>query len=118
MARKKIMQDSIQEIHLREVYYDNRFTSRDNKYYEGIVSTGEFYENVFSFSKDYSLMFMTRTSDWTYQSAFVAHFKNGLFTETFAIKVLDSIYNGSISPSGSKIIYSLRNEKKRRDLSH
>lgn len=108
VARKKIMKDTIREIQLRETYYDNRFVSGDRKYYEGIVSTGELSENVISFSKDQSLMLVTRTSDWINQSAFIANLKNGLFTETIPIKELDSIYNGAISPNGNKIIYSVR----------
>ena len=112
VVRKKIMEDTIREIQFREVYYDNRFTSDDGKYYEGIVSTGELSENVISFSKDQSVMFLTRTSEWTNQSAFTANLKNGLFTETVPIKELDSIYNGAISPSGNKIIYSVRKGNK------
>lgn len=110
VVRKKIMEDTIREIQIREVYYDDRFTSKDGKYYEGIVSTGELSENVISFSKDQSVMFVTRTSDWTDQSAFIANYTNGLFTETVPINELDSIYNGAIAPSGNKIIYSVRNE--------
>ena len=102
------MQDTIREIQFREVYYDKQFTSDDGKYYEGIVSSGELSENVISFSKDQSVMFLTRTSEWTNQSAFIANLKNGLFTETLPIKELESIYNGAISPSGNKIIYSVR----------
>ena len=53
-------------------------------------------------------MFLTRTSDWINQSPFIANLKNGLLTETIPFKELDSIYNGAISPSGNKIIYSIR----------
>ena len=112
VVRKKIMEDTIREIQFREVYYDNRFVSDDGKYYEGIVSTGELSENVISFSKDQSVMFLTRTSDWTNQSAFITNLKNGLLTETVPIKELDTIYNGAISPSGNKIIYSKRKGNK------
>lgn len=112
ILRKKIMQDTIREVQFREIYYDNRFHSNDGKYYEGIVSIGELSENVISFTKDQSVMFLTRTSEWTNQSAFIASLKNGLFTETVPIKELDSIYNGAISPSGDKIIYSVRNGNK------
>ena len=108
VVRKKIMLDTIREIQLREVYYNNRFISDEGKYYEGILSTGELSENVISFSKDQSVIFLTRTSEWTNQSAFIANFKNGLFKETVQIKELDSIYNGAISPSGNKLIYSVR----------
>lgn len=112
VERKKIMEDTIREIQFREVYYDNRFVSDEGKYYEGILSTGELSENVISFSKDQSVIFLTRTSEWAYQSAFISDLKNGLFTETVPIKKLDSIYNGAISPSGNKIIYSVRKGNK------
>ncbi|ALM09075.1 hypothetical protein SB49_15720 [Sediminicola sp. YIK13] len=111
VLRQKIMEDPIREIQSREVHYDNRFVSDDGKFYEGIISTGELSENVISFSKDQSVLFLTRTSGWTNQSASIAHLKNGLFTETVAINELDSIYNGAISPSGNKIIYSIREGK-------
>ena len=104
------MQDTIRELHKREVYYDNNFVSDNGKFYEGIVSTGELSENVINFSADESVMFLTRTSDWTDQSAFIAYAKNGLFTETIPIEELDTIYNGAISPKGDKIIYSIRKE--------
>ncbi len=110
VERKKIMQDTIRELHKREVYYDNNFVSDNGKFYEGIVSTGELSENVINFSADESVMFLTRTSDWTDQLAYIAYAKNGLFTETIRIEELDTVYNGAISPNGDKIIYSIRKE--------
>ncbi|MBT8300114.1 MAG: hypothetical protein KJO63_02165 [Maribacter sp.] len=110
VKRKKIMRDTIRELHTREVYYDNNFVSDNGKFYEGIVSTGELSENVISFSADEAVMFLTRTSDWTNQTAFVAQLKNGIYTETNPIKELGKIYNGAISPKGDKIIYSIRKE--------
>ncbi|MBT8305633.1 MAG: hypothetical protein KJN85_01720 [Maribacter sp.] len=108
IVRKKIMQDSIREVHMREVYYDKHYTSQDGKFYDGIISTGELSENVINFSADESIAFLTRTSSWTEQSAFIAHSKNGIFTETIPIEELDRIYNGAISPNADKIIYSIR----------
>ena len=108
--RKKLMMDTIREIHERENYYNDNFISANGKFYEGIISTGEFSENVISFTDDESIMLLTRTSNWTDQSAYIAYKKNGLFTEAIAVEELDSIYNGAISPKGDKIIYSTRNE--------
>jgi len=110
IERKMAMQDTLRELHKREVYYGKDYVSNNDKFYEGIVSTGEFSENVISFSVDESVLFLTRTSGWKNQSAYIANKKSGLFTETLPIKELDSIYNGAISPKGNKIIYSIREE--------
>ncbi|MBT8186199.1 MAG: hypothetical protein KJO73_00765 [Croceitalea sp.] len=109
LVRKKIMYDTVSEIQVREVYYDNRYTSANGKYYEGVISTGELAENVFNFTKDESVLFLTRTNDWTIQSGYMATKNKGLFTVTFPIPMLDSIYNGAISPDGNQLIYSIRN---------
>ncbi|MBT8205317.1 MAG: hypothetical protein KJN96_04705 [Eudoraea sp.] len=108
IERKKIMQDTLRELHKREVYYGKDYVSNNDKFYEGIVSTGELSENVINFSADESILFLTRTSGWTNQSAYIAYKKNGLFKETIPIEELDSVYNGAISPKGNKIIYSIR----------
>ncbi len=110
IERKKIMKDTIREIHKREVYYDDNYVSNNGKFYEGIASTGELSENVINFSADESVMFLTRTSDWTDQLAYIAYSKNGLFTETTRFEELDTVYNGAISPNGDKILYSVRKE--------
>ena len=110
IVRTKTMQDTIRELHKREVYYDQDFVSKGDRFYEGIVSTGEFSENVINFSADESVLFLTRTLDWKNQAAYIANKKSGLFTETMLINELDSIYNGAISPNADKIIYSTRGE--------
>lgn len=112
VERRKIMQDTVRELHKREVYYDNNFVSANGRFFEGIVSTGELSENMISFSADESLMFLTRTSDWNNQSAFIAQKKNGIYTVTIPVMGLDTIYNGTISPNGDKIIYSVRTDNK------
>ncbi|MEJ1224014.1 hypothetical protein [Sediminicola sp. 1XM1-17] len=108
VIRKKVIHDTISEVQVREIHYDKNFVSQNGKYYEGLISTGEWSENVISFSGDGSLLIFTRTSDWANQSGYFAHAKNGLFTETIPIRALDSIYNASISPNGDKILYSTR----------
>ncbi|WP_111683594.1 PD40 domain-containing protein [Winogradskyella tangerina] len=108
VIRKKIMGDTIQEIQKRETYYDKQFTSEHGKYLEGIISSGKWSENVISFTEDESVIFLTRTSDWENQFAFTAEKKNGIYTVTNSFEALDTIYNGAISPSGNKIIYSKR----------
>jgi hypothetical protein len=107
--RRKIMQDTIREIQKRELYYDQNFTDENGMYYLGVISTGELSENVFSFTKDENTMFLTRTNDWDIQSAYIARKNNGLYTDTKLVEGLDSIYNGAISPDGSKIIYTTKN---------
>lgn len=109
LERRKIMQDTIREIQKRELYYDQNFSAEDGMYYLGVISTGEMSENVFSFTKDEQTVFLTRTDDWDVQTAYIARKKNGLYTETTRVEGLDSIYNGAISPDGSKIIYTTKN---------
>lgn len=110
-VRRKIMDDTIREVQKRELYYDQNFTATDGKFYPGVISTGELSENVFSFTEDEKTMFLTRTSDWDVQSAFIAKKKNGLYLETLRMEDLDSIYNGAISPNGKKIIYTTKKGK-------
>lgn len=107
--RVKIMKSKVVEIQKREFYFDQNFTTADGKYYPGVISTGEYSENVFSFTKDENTVFLTRTEGWDVQSAYIATKKNGLYTETKLVEGLDSIYNGAISPDGSKIIYTTKN---------
>ena len=108
--RTKVMADTIREIHEREVYYDNWFITGNGKFYEGILSTGELSENVINFSMDESIVFLTRTSNWTEQTAFIAYNKSGVFTEATPIRELGDIYNGAISPKGDKIIFSVKDQ--------
>ncbi len=110
VVRKKIMDDTIWEVHVREVLYDNTFTSIDGVFYPGVLSTGEWSENTFSFTKDYTVIFQMRTEDWDHQFAYIAQKENGLFTESTRIESLDTIYNGAISPEGSKIIFCRKEE--------
>ena len=106
MVRKKVMDDTIRELQIREVYYDSSFVSKAGIYYPGVLSTGEYSENTFSFTQDESRIFQTRTSDWDNQSGYIAKKNNGLFAESTPVEVLDSIYNGAISPDGNQIIYT------------
>jgi hypothetical protein len=39
-ARKKIMGDTINELHFREVYYNDHYVTEDKVYYPGVISTG------------------------------------------------------------------------------
>ncbi|NND50901.1 MAG: hypothetical protein HKN54_00760 [Flavobacteriaceae bacterium] len=107
--RKKIMDDTIREVQKREVHYNNYYSSDNGKFYEGIISTAEISENVISFTNDESVVFLTRTSDWANQSAYIAHKTNGAYVETVSFEDLDTIYNGAISPNGNQIIFTTRN---------
>jgi hypothetical protein len=105
VGRKKIMKDTIREIHIREIHYDNNFVTNNGIFYQGILSTGEFSENTFSFTKNQNLIFLTRATDWDNQFGFLSSKKFGLFTESIPLNVIDTIYNGAISPAGNKIIF-------------
>ncbi|MEM6800568.1 MAG: hypothetical protein AAF696_04140 [Bacteroidota bacterium] len=111
ISRKKIMNDTIREIHIREVYYDDTFTTHDHIFYPNILSTENWSENVFSFTENEGTIFQSRTKDWENQRAFIATKTQGLFTESIPLAI-DSIYNGAISPSGGKIIYSSKSKGK------
>ena len=106
LVRKKVMGDTIREIQIREVYYDDNFASKKGIFYPGLLSTGEFAENTFSFTKGESQIFLTRTSDWDNQYGYISTKKNGLFTSSVPLQILDTIYNGALSPDGSMIIYT------------
>lgn len=108
VIRKKIMEDTIRELHVREVFYDNHFVSKGGVFYEGILSTGSLSENAISFTKNEDLIFQTRTADWDNQIGFLSYRKNGVFGESTQLRVLDTIYNGAISPDGNSIIYSIK----------
>lgn len=106
IARKKIVEDTISEFQIREVSYDQNFTSANHIFYEGILSTGEWSESTFSFTEDEDTFFVSRTTGWQHQFGTIHSKQNGLFATAARIPVLDTIYNGAISPSGTKIIYS------------
>ena len=106
LVRKKIMGDTIRELQIREVYYNNSFATYEGLFYPGVLSMGEFAENTFSFTRDESQIFQTRTSDWDNQLGYISTNKNGLFTPSESIQELDTLYNGAISPDGNMIIYT------------
>ena len=106
LVRKKIMGDTIRELQIREVYYNNRFVTNEGIFYPGVISTGEFAENTFSFTRDESQIFQTRTSDWDKQLGYISTKKNGLYTPSEPIQDLDTLYNGAISPDGNMIIFT------------
>jgi len=103
ISRKKIMGDTIQEIHIRTWLESGAISS--GKYYPGIISSGEADENSVSFTADGKYAFFTRTNDWTHQAGYLAERKHGQWQTPQMIKKLDTIYNGAISPDGTKIIY-------------
>lgn len=108
IIRRKIMKDTITEIQIRQVLYDSSFVSEDNVFYPEVLSTAEFSENSINFTESNTMVFQTRTSGWENQSAFITSYENGLFTEPRPVKLLDSIYNGAISPDGNRIIFSVK----------
>ncbi|RNC86381.1 MAG: hypothetical protein ED556_08800 [Winogradskyella sp.] len=112
VTRRKIMQDTVREVQSRALFYNSKFTAADSIYYPNILSTKVWSENVFSFTEDEKIVFQTKTKDWNIQYGFLSKTRSNLFYKTEKINLLDSIYNGAISPSGAKIIYS----KKENDI--
>ncbi|AXG69998.1 hypothetical protein KORDIASMS9_02227 [Kordia sp. SMS9] len=110
ITRKKVMNDTVRELHVKETYYNDRYTDANGIFYEGIISTGMWSENTFSFTDDAQTMFVMRTADWDNQFGSIHAKSHGIFTTSTRIPVLDTIYNGAISPSGNKIIYSKKAE--------
>ena len=110
-SRQLIRSDSIQQIQYRTLSYDLSFSDSDLPYYPGIVSLFDGDENAFSLSKDGSSYFLTRSIDWTHQIAYYGQKQDGLLQEGAVIEVLDTIYNGAISPSGDRIIYCKRSDE-------
>ena len=82
------------------------------RFYPGVISTPDFGENVFSFTQNESILFLTRTQNWDYQTGFLSTKVNGIFQNPIPIKGLDSIYNGAMSPKGDRIIYTQKKEEK------
>ncbi|WP_411894564.1 hypothetical protein [Winogradskyella sp. A2] len=110
VIRRKIMDDTIRETQVREIHYEDNYIAENDKFYEGFISTAEWSENVFSFTEDKSLLFFTRTSDWINQIPYISQLKNGVYTEPKQLTELGIIYNGTISPSGNKIIFCKRSD--------
>lgn len=110
VVRKKIMDDTIREIHYRELNYTDDFTSKNGIYYEGLISDAIQDENVISFSKNEEYVFFTRAKDWQHQTGYIAKKKNGLYTVPEIVPGLDTIYNGAISPNGNCILFATRND--------
>ncbi|MEM6644183.1 MAG: hypothetical protein AAF616_14475 [Bacteroidota bacterium] len=77
-----------------------------------MISTKEYSENTFSFTQDRQSLFVTRTIGWQYQSGLVFQRQAGNFVLSESPAILDSIYNGAISPSGNQIIFSIRSDQK------
>ncbi|MDX1314848.1 MAG: hypothetical protein R3356_05045, partial [Eudoraea sp.] len=77
-------------------------------FYPGVISTGEWTENTYSFTSDEKTIFLTRTTEWDMQSGHLSTMNHGIFTETKPLTGLDSIYNGAISPDGNLIIYTVK----------
>lgn len=104
LVRRKIMGDTLQEIHRKELYFHDSATA--NPFFEGVISLSHLDENGVSFSQDDQWLFFTRSLQWDKQVAYLARKEKGLFTEAFQLSELDTIYNGAISPSGDKVIFS------------
>lgn len=112
VERKKIMKNTVKEIQKREISYDSHFNTKQGKFYEGIISTGEWDENYLSFTEKEDMVFFTRGKEWEKQFGFIAFKENGLYTSPQLLEEFDTIYNGAISPSGKRIIYCKRQSEK------
>lgn len=80
------------------------------KFYPELISTGVLEQNYLSFTYDESVVFWTAGNDWQKQLPFLAKKVNGRYTKAERLQVLDTIYNGAISPSGRQILYTVRQD--------
>jgi hypothetical protein len=112
IVRKKIMNDTVREIQLRELSYSGDFNSKEGIFFEGIISSFTEDENVISFSANEDFLFFTRTSDWLHQTGYISKKENGIYMLPEPVPGMDSIYNGAISPQGDRILYSTRIDDK------
>ena len=78
------------------------------KFYPELISTSVLEQNCLSFTQDESVVFWTAGNDWEKQLPFLAKKVNGRFTQAQRLVELDTIYNGAISPSGQRILYTVR----------
>ena len=107
IEREKLTEDTVRELQKRQILYYGDDQIEGQKYYDGVISTLED-ENVISFNQDEDVVFFTRGTDWLQQFGFIAEKKNGIFVLPAKMDSMDTIYNGAISPSGNKILYSKR----------
>ncbi|NQZ78528.1 MAG: hypothetical protein HRT61_20810 [Ekhidna sp.] len=106
ITRRKIVGDTLSEEQFRDVYYDSNFTSPDSIYYPYLVSAPNKSQNVFSFTANEQTLFLTETTGWDIQTVKLYTSQKGLLMESETPLSLDSIYNGAISPSGERLIYT------------
>lgn len=78
------------------------------KFYPDLISTGDLEQNCLSFSQDEKVVFWTAGKDWEKQLPFIAKKVKGHYEEVQQLFILDTIYNGAISPSGQQILYTVR----------
>ncbi|MEM9820847.1 MAG: hypothetical protein AAF985_07235 [Bacteroidota bacterium] len=107
-VRKKMKNGIPVKIQKRQLVYDAPWIAENGQFYEGIISTKEWDENSISFNEEEDIAFFTRGKDWQKQLGYLAVKKDGIFVEPQHLTIMDTIYNGSISPSGNKIIYCKR----------
>ncbi|MEM6297639.1 MAG: hypothetical protein AAF740_03015 [Bacteroidota bacterium] len=84
---------------------------KQSKYYPDGISTEQYSENVISFTSNEALVFISRTTGWEYQAGHVFERQHSKFVLVESPELLDSIYNGAISPSGDKIIFCEKRNK-------
>ena len=75
---------------------------------QDVISLPTSTENSISFSQDGLIVFLTRTDDWSKQSGYIGVKREGKFGKLEPISTLNSIYNGALSPDGTKIVYSIK----------
>ena len=108
LTRHKFMGDSLNEIQLREINYENHTIGDSKKFFDGIISSSEWDENYMSFNASETIAFLTRGKDWDKQLGYTSKNVMGVWQEPEFLSILDTIYNGAISPSGNQILYSKR----------
>ena len=108
VQRLKIMDDTVREVQKRALFYHGEVPGSSKLFLEGVISRADQDQNSLSFSADEKVLFYTQGKDWENQLPYISQKVKGLFTAAQRIGLMDTVYNGAISPSGNRIIYCKR----------
>ena len=109
--RNQLRADTIQEVQKRTIYYQKDFFAYTPTFYPEIISQPNLDQNCVSISQSGEWLFFTQGKDWQKQLPYISQKKQGVYTTPQRLTLLDTIYNGAISPSGKQIIYCKRISK-------
>ena len=108
LKRRKYFGDSLAEIQVK--LFKSNPIDETNRYYPEIISNYSLGENMISFTDDLRSAFFTRYDDWSKQTPLICSFENGIIVDVKILSGIGQIYNGAISPSGRKILYSKKSD--------